>query len=295
MKKKAAFALVAAGTLTLGLLAQGGSAVASRLINSHDIKNNSVKSIDIKDNTLKSRDIKDGTITSADLAPGTVKQGPMGPAGQPGAPFTYVGENWSLIDRNSIGNFVGALRAGPSSVGVEPPLGIGSLGLQTGSGSDKVAFGNQIDWTGDPLSSINTVKYGVFTTGENIAAAPGAVNLPGVTFEIDPTGSADSTGPNYSSLVYVPVAAPANTWSTQDASTADQWFLTGAAGSGSCNQGPEGYCTLDEVKAKFPNATILSVAFGKGRDYAFTGAVDALQINDTTFDFEPNGVRKVNN
>ena len=28
----------------------------------------------------------------------------------------------------------------------------------------------------------------------------------------------------------------------------------------------------------------------KGRDYAFSGAVDKLVINDTTYDFEPFGV-----
>ena len=52
-----------------------------------------------------------------------------------------------------------------------------------------------------------------------------------------------------------------------------------------------GYCTLAEVKAKFPNATLHTAAVTKGRDYAFTGAVDALQIGTTTYDFEPTGVR----
>ena len=32
------------------------------------------------------------------------------------------------------------------------------------------------------------------------------------------------------------------------------------------------------------------MAIGKGRDYAFSGAVDALRINDDVFDFEPFGV-----
>ena len=39
-----------------------------------------------------------------------------------------------------------------------------------------------------------------------------------------------------------------------------------------------------------PDATILSAQITKGRDYAFTGAVDALQINNTVYDFEPFGV-----
>lgn len=315
-----AVAIIAALLLTLGILSPAGAAIRHQF-GSSDIKNNSLRSADLKDGTVKSRDIQDGTITDADIAPGTVTdgqdgtngtdgkdgkdgkdgtgtagpQGPQGPKGEPGPAFSYVGANWSLIDRNSIGNFVGALRAGPSSeafgASEAPPLGVGSLGLQTGSANDKIAWGNQVDYAGDLLSSLTTVKFDVFTTGENIANGGGAVNLPGVTFEIDPSGPTNTARLNYSSLVYVPVAAQAG-WSTQDASTARQWFLTGDAGIGSCNQGSDGYCTLSEVKAKFPNATVFTVAFGKGRDYAFTGAVDKLVLNSTTYDFEPNGVRQ---
>jgi len=68
--------------------------------------------------------------------------------------------------------------------------------------------------------------------------------------------------------------------------------MTGTAGNGSCNQGPEGYCTLAQVKAKFPNATMLTVQLTKGRDYAFSGAADRLQINSDLYDFEPFGVKK---
>jgi hypothetical protein len=32
------------------------------------------------------------------------------------------------------------------------------------------------------------------------------------------------------------------------------------------------------------------VQFSKGRDHAFSGAVDGLTLNDTTYDFEPYGV-----
>ena len=37
-------------------------------------------------------------------------------------------------------------------------------------------------------------------------------------------------------------------------------------------------------------ALIGTVGITKGTDFAFSGAVDALQINDTVYDFEPNGV-----
>lgn len=304
-----------------------GSDIANNSIASRDLKNNNVKSKDIKDNNLTGADIKDGTVKQGDLDPSLVLNGvpvpgdkgdkgdtgdtgaagatgATGAAGPAGAPFTYVGAEWSLIDRNVIGNAYAELRPGPSSsnfgVTVKPPLGIGSLGIHTGSPSDKVAFGNQIDYAGDPLASITTVKYDVYTTGENRGLSVN--NLAGVGFEIDPTGPATSgPGGNYSTLVYVPVEAPANMWSTQDATTADQWFLTGnnpgqAGVVSGCNQtpsasNPNGYCTLAEVKAVFPDATLHTVQITKGRDYAFTGAVDKLVISAQTFDFEPNGVR----
>ena len=37
-------------------------------------------------------------------------------------------------------------------------------------------------------------------------------------------------------------------------------------------------------------ATIYSVSVTKGRDEAWHGAVDGLQINDTVYDFEEHGV-----
>ena len=39
------------------------------------------------------------------------------------------------------------------------------------------------------------------------------------------------------------------------------------------------------------DATILTAQISKGRDYAFSGAVDALKINAETYDFEPLGVK----
>ena len=183
-----------------------------------------------------------------------------------------------------IGNGDSYLRAGP---GGEPPLGMGSLGIRTGSPTDKAAFGNEVDFIGDPLTDLTTVSYSVYTTGENNALSP--ENGPSVIFEIDPTGQGDTAAPNYASLVYVPGALTANAWTELDASTADRWFLTGAAGtSSSCNQTT--YCTLDEVRTAFPNATLLTAQITKGRDYAFSGAVDELTIGATTYDFEPFGV-----
>ena len=54
------------------------------------------------------------------------------------------------------------------------------------------------------------------------------------------------------------------------------------------------FCTFAELLTALddgaPAALIGTVGISKGTDNAFSGAVDALQINDTVYDFEPNGV-----
>ncbi|HEX6149922.1 hypothetical protein [Nocardioides sp.] len=257
------------------------TAVAADLVTSKDIKNDTIKSVDVRDDTLTREDISDRTERSLEG-----QRGPRGPKGEPGEPAVYQGVNWSVIDRNVIGNGDAYLRAGPSAGPEAPPSGVGSLGLRTGAPTDKAAFGNQVDFVGDPLAGIDTVKYWVFTTGENAAIA--ANNLPSVAFEVDPTGP-DATGPNFSTLVFTPETATPNAWTELDASTEERWYYTGAAGTASgCNQTT--YCTLAEAKAAFPDATVLSAQVTKGRDYAFSGAVDGVTIDETTYDFEPFGV-----
>ena len=56
-----------------------------------------------------------------------------------------------------------------------------------------------------------------------------------------------------------------------------------------CNQANS--CTLAEIKAFYPNATVYTVAISKGRDYAFHVSVDALKIGSKTVDFEESGVK----
>ena len=199
---------------------------------------------------------------------------------------TYAGPHWSIIDRNVMKNGDSYLRSGPGT----PPKGIGSLGIRTGDGADKAAFGNQVDFAGVALSSISTVKYSVYTTRENSDLS--TANGPNVAVEIDPDGPAVTGG--YSTLVYVPTALTANAWTDLDASTAKQWYLTrDATPATGCIQ--SSYCTLAQVKTSLPDATLYTVQLGKGRDFAFSGAVDALVINNDTYDFEPFGVTRTSN
>jgi hypothetical protein len=208
------------------------------------------------------------------------------------------------MDRNVIGNGDAYLRSGPTSSAfsattVKPPLGVGSLGLRTGNSSDKVAFGNQVDFAGDLVSDLNQVGYSVFTTGEN--NRPGN-NMPSIQFEIDPNLSANAEG-NYSTLVYVPANGAANQWTEfdADADTGRHWGLTGGYFNEPTTMNERcglngSRCTFEQVKAYLNDdgavgdATIFTVGVNKGRDYAFSGAVDALTINSEVFDFEPFGV-----
>src|SRR3954451_20813388 len=156
---------VAAGATTLVLGGAGGAVAAAQITGR-----------DIKDGSVYSRDIHNGTLHSWDFSTQAKR-----------SLRKYDGPNWSIIDRNTIGNGDAYLRAGPSyvdpSVGtVQPPLGVGSLGLRTGSGQDKADFGDQVDFAGHNLSDLQTLKYSIFTTGENNAVSPG--NLPNLTFEI---------------------------------------------------------------------------------------------------------------
>jgi len=219
--------------------------------------------------------------------------GPVGPAG-PATQATYENPQWGTMLRNVIGDGVASLRGGPfngfnaGATGI--PYGVGSLEFLVGDSASKVAFGNEVDFFGDPLSTLSSVGFQVFTTGENSGRVAG-VNMPSIIFEIDPSGLLDNSGSNYSSLVFVPGQnSPSNTWSAYiDATNSGSgtWFLTGAAGTTS---GCASSCTLAQVKSAFPSADILTASVSKGRDAAWQGAIDGLRINDTIFDFEPFGV-----
>lgn len=256
----------------------GGSATASSLITNKQLATGAVNSRVIKNGSVKQHDLAPSVVAKLNRTGTTGPQGSTGPQG-PAGTAKYVGPNWSIIDRNVIGNGDSYLRSGPDT----PPSGIGSLGLRTGSGSDKADFGNQVDFVGSPLSSLGSVSYSVYVTGEDLSISPG--NIPNVQFEVNP-----HTARSYSTLVYVPPAgsATANAWTKLDA-TGAQWYYTGGFGTDSgCNQTT--YCTLQQAEAAAPNGTLISAQISKGRDYAFSGAVDDLTFGSKKYDFEPLGV-----
>jgi hypothetical protein len=294
-RSRGVIVLAAAAVLAVGA---GSGAVAGSLITGKDIKNRSIEAQDLAAGAVTGNKLENGSIKLNDLSEGLAgkigetgaagaqgpkgEQGPQGPKGDAGS-VTYSGANWSIIDRNVIGNGDSYLRSGPSvGTDIKPPMGIGSLGIRTGSPEDKASFGNQVDFVGKTLASISTVSFWEFTTGENRAKY--VDNAASVSMEINP----NKYNSGYSTLNYVVRNLPVNTWTKVETTDAG-WYLTGAAGTGSgCNQVT--YCTLAQVKEAMPDATLFTVQLGKGRDYAFSGAIDALQINSTTYDFEPFGV-----
>ena len=217
----------------------------------------------------------------------TGAKGDAGLAGAPGKNAVFVGSNWGVVHRNVIGNGDAEL----SSSTQTPPFGVGALNIRTGSSADKAAFGNEKDFLGHLVSSLTQVGFSVFTTGENSKAGN---NMPAITIEIDPNMTASTS--NFSSLVYVPANGAGSQWTSfdADADTENHWGLTGAQFSADKCSLNGTRCTLAEVQALLNDggeaATVYSIAIGKGRDFAFSGAVDALVINNKTFDFEPLGV-----
>ncbi len=146
-----------------------------------------------------------------------------------------------MIARNTIGSPSIDLRGGPHvPVGTgAPPFGTGSMGLLVGVGTgvqadqEKDSYGNEIDFLGDPVAGLMAVGFHVFTTGENTQPPQPALNMPGITFEVDPNLTLNAT--NFSSLVFQPTAnSSAGQWSSYIDATLDSsgtWYLTGTAGT----------------------------------------------------------------
>jgi hypothetical protein len=285
-----------------------------------------ITSAKIKDGTIQNKDIKKGTIALDRLTSATQKAvklaGKAGPAGANGtsgvngtkgdkgdkgdtgstlqaSPGPSPLANWGLINRNTEGTATAFLREGPAT----PPLGTGSLNLLVGSPDQKVAFGNEnvtdaAAITGGTFDNVTKVGYHVYTTGENNARA--TANVPTITFEVDPNmESVDATlakPADYTSLVFTPESnSTMNQWSGYiDATTTGKWGMTGGTFHlRECgNDGAR--CTFAQLQTYLNDGgaapKIISIAVGKGKDYAFQGAVDGLRINDTVFDFESAGV-----
>ena len=217
-------------------------------------------------------------------------------------------ENWGVSVRNTIGSPVAELRDGmssrltPGGVLTKPPYGKGSLGIEVSvypgaaagpgeSKQEKVDFGNEVDFFGEPIAALTEVGFHVFQTGENVSRG-GPTNMPNIRLEIDPPGPS-----TYSTMVWIPdpvAASEINRWSSYlDATTTGRWYFTGSFGATPpCTQADP--CPFSVAKAKASGGSVLSVFVGKGRDNMWIGAVDGLRLNRTIYDFEKDGVKRRN-
>ncbi len=162
--------------------------------------------------------------------------------------------------------------------------------VAAGDAREKVDFGNEVDFHGDPVLGLNRVGFHVFQSGENVTYG-GLRNMPNIRFEIDANLSTVPVTDNYTSLVWLPPAAPlTDRWSGYiNATNSGTWYLTGAEGTatGCTSLSP---CSFTEVKTHLNDGgaapVILTVAVGYGRDSMWVGAVDGLRINQNVYDFE---------
>jgi hypothetical protein len=192
-------------------------------------------------------------------------------------------ENWSQVDRNTNGSPVAALRDGPSAAQIHssgqltaPPFGKGSLGLTVDTG-EQASFGDQVDFYGDNVLDLTAVGFYEFNTGEN-----GTSNNASIKLEINPNVTGPTDG--YTTMVWVPADNPyVDQWSPYlDATQSGTWYFTGSEGATiTCSQGSP--CTFDDAKTRLAAhsngspATIYTVAVSKGRDSAWSGAVDGVK------------------
>ena len=300
--------------VVLGIIAVGfamsGSAVAGSLITSAKIK----------DGTIRNKDIKKGTIALNRLTPAAQSAirrttqagargatGATGTAGAPGAPGAAGADgtsvlpsptvvptsgNWGVINRNTIGSPAASLRSGPAN----PALGDGSLNLSVGTPDEKIAFGNEVDSVaGGLFANIQQVGFRVYTTGRTRPRAVPHRTCRGSPSRSIPTSTATPAS-NYSSLVWMPENSASNPWSPYiDATTSRPLGRhRRRVHRDPVPTSTASRCTFAELQDHLDDggdpATILTVAVGKGRDFAWSGSVDGLRINDTVFDFEERGV-----
>jgi hypothetical protein len=198
-------------------------------------------------------------------------------------------QGWAFAHETPTGS--GAMVAGPAT----PPLGTGSANLIVDSTGGEILA--KAGYTGLKLADIDTLEYSTYRASGSPALAIA------LQFNID-NDVTDADDAFKGRLIYEPyytqsvVTGAWQTWNTlNDAAgtaTGNWWFSNAglAATSGCTIANP---CTWAEVLAAFPNAGVHNTAgavvlkAGGGWAGGFDGNVDALTINDETYDFELSG------
>jgi Collagen triple helix repeat (20 copies) len=320
--------VVASRTLVLGAVIAGtaaASAGATTLITGAQVRDGSLTGADVRDRSLGVRDLTSrarrslrgrrgprgatgaaGPQGAAGPRGDAGPRGGAGPQGPKGDPASLSRLPWGVVGRNTIGSPSAYFRVGPwgrtsgYAATVPPPFGEGSLGVHvegvngTGSSAEKLSFGDETTFAGLLIRSISTLSYWLYA-GEDAFTNH---SLPTLSIEANP----DANGATYTTLVYLPdgSAAPSapsprtvSAWQKYDTlATGNMWHSTADLDPNTTVCQITNPCKFSDLVAQMgPNACVsFSLAITKGRDNEFTGAVDAVTVNGTTYDFEPEGV-----
>lgn len=172
-----------------------------------------------------------------------------------------------------------ALVGGPAAA----PLGHGSLQLSTPSHDDKVKLltSNPI---GTQLNDAVVLRYATFRHASSTAIA---VQQAGLNMEVQ-TPSGGTTLVFDPFYTYPDASVHEGVWKHWDAGGEAKWFSTSDI-PGACAYACP--VPLSEIKAANPGAVILSYGLNQGiGNGGLLSSVDALQLNDVTYDFEPDVV-----
>jgi hypothetical protein len=192
---------------------------------------------------------------------------------------TPPSDNWVLYTRVGTPPTAGAFEDGPTGA----PLGDGSLGLRTATGSEKVFLFNY-DHTGEAIGSIDDISYQTYRT------AGSAQQVTALNMQIDYNGPAAG---GFTTLVFEPVyntsqgPVVSGQWQDWIADGTGNWWSTQPI-NGQCS-GATAACdkTWDEIVANNPDAVVLAFGVNQGSGNAgLDASVDALAFDDVVYDFE---------
>jgi hypothetical protein len=164
------------------------------------------------------------------------------------------------------------------------PSGLGSSSLQlatTASTADKAGLYTHT-MAGTPLGDVTNLSYWTYQPAGNLPFADASYQL-----QIE-----DGCG-HFTTLVFEPYengTIVPGTWQQWDVSGGQFWSSrTVTCGTSTLVAGAGGapFYTLGQVKTLFPNAFVVGIGVNVGTfNPGYTVAVDGVQFNDTTYNFE---------
>lgn len=170
------------------------------------------------------------------------------------------------------------------------PLGTGALSLVTGAGGAGLDKAQYLHDANVPLANVTDLSY--YTKQVSATFPNGA---PSYQLLIDTDGTVgDNLG--FTTLVYEPYnngqTITPNTWQAWDVDAGTFWSSRSVAAENAngglvAGAGGAPFYSLADVRAKYPNAVAIGFGVNVGSNNSnWDTRADAVQFNDTTYDFE---------